>query len=282
MDRKEHLVDYKFEDFKKSADYLKSIIGDFEPEIAIILGTGLGGYDKKIENAISVPYADIPNFLVSTAPDHAGKFIFGTIEGRKVCCMSGRFHSYEGYSFRELVIPVRVIKLLNPKLLILTNAAGAINKSYQVGDIMVIKDQIKLTGPSPLVGENIPEFGPRFFDTSNMYNKDLRKIALDCAKYTKLNIHEGVYFFFGGPQYESPAEIVAARILGGDAAGMSTVTEALTAAHCGLPVLGLSVMTNMAAGVLDQPLTAEEVTETSERVAEEFSAYFTEILRRLP
>lgn len=275
-------MDYKFEDFKKSADYLKGIIGDFEPEIAIILGTGLGGYDKRIENPVSVPYSDIPNFLVSTAPDHAGKFIFGTIEGRKVCCMSGRFHSYEGYSFRELVIPVRVIKLLNPKLLILTNAAGAINKSYNVGDIMVIKDQIKLTGPSPLAGENISEFGPRFFDTSNMYNRDLRKIALDCAKYTKLTIHEGVYFFFGGPQYESPAEIVAARILGGDAAGMSTVTEALTAAHCGLPVLGLSVMTNMAAGVLDQPLTAEEVTETSERVAEEFAVYFTEILRRLP
>lgn len=275
-------MNYKYEDFKVSADYLKRIIGDFEPEIAIILGTGLGDYDKRIENAVVVPYADIPNFLVSTAPDHAGKLIFGTIEGRKVCCMSGRFHSYEGYSFKELVIPVRVIKLLNPKLLVLTNAAGAINKSYNVGDIMVIRDHIKLTGTSPLVGENIPEFGPRFFDTSNMYHRDLRKIALDCAKYTSLTIHEGVYFFFGGPQYESPAEIVVARILGGDAAGMSTVTEALTAAHCGLPVLGLSVMTNMAAGVLDQPLTAEEVTETSLRVAEEFAAYFTEILRRLP
>lgn len=275
-------MDYKYEDFKKSADYLKKMIGDFEPEIAIILGTGLGGYDKKVENAISVPYADIPNFLVSTAPDHAGKFIFGTIEGRKVCCMSGRFHSYEGYSFPELVIPVRVIKLLNPKLLVLTNAAGAINKSYNVGDIMIIKDHIKLSGSSPLAGDNISEFGPRFFDISNMYNKDLRKIALDCAKSTTLTVHEGVYFFFTGPQYETPAEIVAARTLGGDAAGMSTVTEALTAAHCGLPVLGLSVMTNMAAGVLDKPLTAEEVTETSERIAEEFACYFTEILRRLP
>lgn len=273
---------YKYEDFKKSADYLKGIIGDFEPEIAIILGTGLGGYDKNIENAISVPYADIPNFLVSTAPDHAGKFIFGTIEGRKVCCMSGRFHSYEGYSFPELVIPVRVIKLLNPKFLVLTNAAGAINKSYNVGDIMIIKDHIKLTGASPLAGDNISEFGPRFFDITNMYNKDLRKIALDCAKNTKLTVHEGVYFFFTGPQFETSAEIVAARMLGGDAAGMSTVTEALTAAHCGLPVLGLSVMTNMAAGVLDQPLTSEEVGETADRIAKEFALYFTEILRRLP
>lgn len=275
-------MDYNYEYFKKSADYLKGIIGDFEPEIAIILGTGLGGYDKRIENAISVPYADIPNFLVSTAPDHAGKFIFGTIEGRKVCCMSGRFHSYEGYSFPELVIPVRVIKLLNPKLLVLTNAAGAINKSYNVGDIMIIKDHIKLSGSSPMAGDNIPEFGPRFFDISNMYDKELRKIALDCAKSTTLTVHEGVYFFFTGPQYETPAEIVAARTLGGDAAGMSTVTEALTAAHCGLPVLGLSVMTNMAAGVLDQPLTAEEVSETSEMVAAEFARYFTDILRKLP
>jgi len=196
--------------------------------------------------------------------------------------MSGRFHSYEGYSFDELAAPVRVMKLLGIKKLILTNAAGAINTSYQAGDIMVIKDHIKLMGLSPLAGPNIPEFGKRFFDVGNMYDKDLRRIALDCADTTSLRIHEGVYFFFAGPQYESPAEICAARILGGDAAGMSTVTEALTAAHCGIPVLGLSVMTNMAAGVLDQPLTSEEVTETSLRVAGAFEKYFTEILRRIP
>ncbi|HHX92943.1 MAG TPA: purine-nucleoside phosphorylase [Clostridiales bacterium] len=274
-------MEYTYDYYKKSADYIRSVSGGFQPELGIVLGTGLGEYDRNIENRIEIPYGDIPNFLVSTAPDHAGKLILGTIEGHKVCCMSGRFHSYEGYSFEQLALPVRVMKVLGIQRLILTNAAGAINTSYSVGDIMVIKDHIKLTGASPLAGPNIPEFGQRFFDIGNMYDKELRTLALNCADATSLTIREGVYFFFTGPQYETPAEIRAARILGGDAAGMSTVTEALTAAHCGIPVLGLSVMTNMAAGVLDQPLTAEEVTETSLRVAGEFERYFTEILRRL-
>lgn len=274
-------MEYTYDYYKKSADYIRSVSGGFQPELGIVLGTGLGEYDRNIENRIEIPYGDIPNFLVSTAPDHAGKLILGTIEGHKVCCMSGRFHSYEGYSFEQLALPVRVMKVLGIQRLILTNAAGAINTSYSVGDIMVIKDHIKLTGASPLAGPNIPEFGQRFFDIGNMYDKELRKIALDCADSTSLSIREGVYFFFTGPQYETPSEVRAARILGGDAAGMSTVTEALTAAHCGIPVLGLSVMTNMAAGVLDQPLTAEEVTETSLRVAGEFERYFAEILRRL-
>ncbi len=273
---------YTYDYYKRSADYIREVSGGFQPDMGIVLGTGLGEYDRNVEDPIVIPYGDIPNFLVSTAPDHAGKLILGTIQGHKVCCMSGRFHSYEGYSFDELAAPVRVMKLLGIKKLILTNAAGAINTSYQVGDIMVIKDHIKLMGLSPLAGPNIPEFGKRFFDVGNMYDKELRQIALRCADTTSLRIHEGVYFFFAGPQYESPAEIRAARILGGDAAGMSTVTEALTAAHCGIPVLGLSVMTNMAAGVLDQPLTSEEVTETSLRVAGEFEKYFTEILRRVP
>ena len=273
---------YTYDYYKRSADYIREVSGGFQPDMGIVLGTGLGEYDRNVEDPIVIPYGDIPNFLVSTAPDHAGKLILGTIQGHKVCCMSGRFHSYEGYSFEELAAPVRVMKLLGIKKLILTNAAGAINTSYQVGDIMVIKDHIKLMGLSPLAGPNIPEFGKRFFDVGNMYDKELRQIALRCADTTSLRIHEGVYFFFAGPQYESPAEIRAARILGGDAAGMSTVTEALTAAHCEIPVLGLSVMTNMAAGVLDQPLTSEEVTETSLRVAGEFEKYFTEILRRIP
>jgi len=274
-------VEYTYEYYRESAEYIREVSGGFQPELGIVLGTGLGEYDRNVRDPIEIPYKDIPNFLVSTAPDHAGKLILGTIEGHKVCCMSGRFHSYEGYTFQELAAPVRVLKILGIQKLILTNAAGAINTSYQVGDIMVIKDHIKFMGLSPMVGPNIPEFGPRFFDTGNMYDRDLRKLALDCAGQTTLNVHEGVYFFFGGPQYESPAEIRAARILGGDAAGMSTVTEALTAAHCRIPVLGLSVMTNMAAGVLDQPLTSEEVTETSLRIAGEFEKYFTEILRRI-
>jgi purine-nucleoside phosphorylase len=172
-------MDYTYEYFKKSADFLKEKIGDFEPEIGIILGSGLGDYDKKVENPITIPYEEIPNFLISTAPDHAGKLIFGTIEGRRVCCMSGRFHSYEGYAFTQLVIPVRVMKLLGIKTLVVTNAAGAINKSYNVGDVMIIKDHIKLMGLSPLAGRNVPEFGSRFFDITNMYDRDLRKIAKD-------------------------------------------------------------------------------------------------------
>ncbi len=275
-------MEYTYEFYKESAGYIREVSGGFQPELGIVLGTGLGEYDRKIEDPVEIPYADIPNFLVSTAPDHAGKLILGTVEGHKVCCMSGRFHSYEGYTFEALAAPVRVMKILGIQKLILTNAAGAINTSYRVGDIMVIKDHIKLMGLSPLAGPNIPEFGTRFFDVGNMYDKELRALALSCADATSLQIREGVYFFFAGPQYESPAEIRAARILGGDAAGMSTVTEALTAAHCGIPVLGLSVMTNMAAGVLDQPLTSQEVTETSLRVAGEFEKYFTEILRRMP
>lgn len=273
---------YTYDYYKKSADYIQSVIGDFTPTIGIVLGTGLGEYDRNIEDPIEIPYKDIPNFLVSTAPDHAGKLIVGTIEGHSVCCMSGRFHSYEGYSFEELAAPVRVMKILGIETLILTNAAGAVNTSYSVGDIMLIEDHILLAGRSPLAGPNIPEFGTRFFDIGNMYDRDLRSIARSCADATSLKVHEGVYFFFPGPQYESPAEIRAARLLGGDAVGMSTVTEALTAAHCGIPVLGISVMTNMAAGILDTPLSSDEVTETSLRVAGEFERYFTEILRRIP
>ncbi|MCQ2553656.1 MAG: purine-nucleoside phosphorylase [Clostridia bacterium] len=275
-------MQYNFEFFSKIADSIKSRLNGFEPEIGIILGSGLSHFSERIENPIEIKYQDIPDFLVSTAPGHQGKFIFGEVSGRKLMCMSGRFHSYEGYAYEQLTLPIRVMKLCGVKEVILTNAAGAINESYQVGDIMIIKDHIKLNGDSPLKGPNIEEFGERFFDVQDMYSKQLRKIALECAENSSLNFHEGVYFFFTGPQYETPAEIRAARILGGDAAGMSTVTEALTAAHCKMPVLGLSVMTNMAAGVLDIPLTTEEVIETGERIAPMFEAYVADLLRRMP
>ena len=273
---------YSYDYFKTSADYIKSVIGNFEPETGMILGTGLGGVAGKIEDPVEIPYKDIPNFLVSTAPGHAGKLIFGTFEGRRVVCMSGRFHHYEGYSFEQLVIPVRVLKLLGIKMLIVTNAAGGINRTYKPGDVMVISDHIKMTGSSPLCGPNVPEFGPRFFDVSNMYNKELRAVAMSCAGETSLTVREGVYFFFTGPQFETPAEIRAAGILGGDAAGMSTVTEALTAAHCGLPVLGISLITNLAAGVSPVPLSGADVDEIAAKVGPEFEKYFMNIVRRLP
>ena len=273
-------MNYTYEFFQASADYVRSRLPD-APEIALVLGTGLGSFADAIEDPVVIDYRDIPNFLVSTAPSHAGKLIYGTVAGRRVLCMSGRFHSYEGYDFEQLVIPVRLFKLLGAKALILTNAAGAVNTDYRPGDVMVVSDHIKLTGASPLRGPNLDAFGPRFFDVTRMYTPELRRLALDCAEGSGLTVHEGVYFFFTGPQFETPAEIRAARILGADAVGMSTVTEALTAAHCGMPLLCLSVMTNMAAGVLDRPLSGEEVDETGRAVAGRFAAYVTRILSRI-
>ncbi len=187
-------------------------------------------------------------FSCFNGSSHAGKLILGTLAGKKVVCMSGRFHYYEGYSFEQLAAPVRLLKNLGVQKIILTNAAGAVNKAYKPGDVMIIADHINLMGVSPTRGKNISEFGDRFFDVSNMYARSLRKIARDCAENSGLTIHEGVYYIFSGPQFETPAEIRAVRILGADAVGMSTVTEALTAAQCSIPVLGLSLMTNMAAG----------------------------------
>lgn len=270
-------MEYTVDFFQKSADYVRSIIKD-EPEIAIILGSGLGDFAAKIENPIEIKYSDIPNFLVSTVASHAGKLIYGRVGGKRVLCMAGRFHSYEGYDFEQLVIPIRLFKLLGVKATILTNAAGAVNKSYNVGDIMIVSDHIKLNGASPLRGKNLDFFGPRFFDVTDMYTKKLREIALKCADGSELNFHEGVYMFFPGPQFETPAEIRAARLLGADAVGMSTVTEALTAAHCSMPLLAFSVMTNMAAGVLDCKLSDEEVGIAAAKIADRFGAYIERVI----
>ncbi len=270
-------MEYTVEFFQKSADYVMSIIKD-KPEIAIILGSGLGDFVSKIKNPIEIKYDDIPNFLVSTVASHAGKLIYGEVGGKKVICMAGRFHFYEGYDFEQLVIPVRLFKLLGVKATILTNAAGAVNKSYNVGDIMIVSDHIKLNGASPLRGKNLDFFGPRFFDVTDMYTKKLRKIALKCAEGSGLIFREGVYMFFPGPQFETPAEIRAARLLGADAVGMSTVTEALTAAHCSMPLLAFSVMTNMAAGVLDCKLSDEEVGIAAAKIADRFGAYIEKVI----
>lgn len=272
-------MDYSYEYFKVSADYVKSIV-PYEPEIGIILGSGLGNFAENIENPIIIDYKDIPNFLVSTVQSHAGKLIFGDLEGKKVVCMKGRFHFYEGYDFEQLVIPIRLFKLIGVKKTILTNAAGAVNTSYNVGDIMIVKDHLKLTGASPLCGKNVEEFGPRFFDVTDMYTKALREIALECAADSGLTVHEGVYMFFTGPQFETPAEIRAAHILGADAVGMSTVTEALTAAHCSMDLLALSVMTNMAAGVLDCKLSDEEVGIAAAKIEDKFAGYVRKIIAK--
>lgn len=268
-------MDYNY--FCVCADYVRNIINDV-PDIGIILGSGLKDFSRRITDKIIIPYEEIPNFLVSTVESHEGRLIFGRIGDKKVICMSGRFHHYEGYPFEMLTLPIRLFKLLGVGKTIITNAAGAVNEAYCPGDIMIIKDHIKLTGASPLQGDNIDEFGPRFFDTTDMYTKELREKALCCAEGIPLNIHEGVYMYFTGPQFETPAEICAARILGADAVGMSTVTEALTAAHCAMPLLGLSVMTNMAAGILDRKLTDEEVGETAARISSAFGDYVERII----
>lgn len=271
---------FDFEYFKKSADYILSKV-NYKPEVAIILGSALGGLTEEIENPVVIPYEDIPNFLRSTVKSHAGNLILGQIQGKNVVCMSGRFHYYEGYDFEQLVIPIRVFKLLGVTATILTNAAGAVNTSYKPGDIMIIRDHIKFAGASPMRGPNLEEFGDRFFDVSDMYTKTLRDLAKSSAANLGQTLHEGNYFFFTGPQFETPAEIKAVRILGADAVGMSTVTEALTAAHCGMKLLGLSLMTNMAAGVLDQPITGEEVDETASKAALRFRELLREILKNI-
>lgn len=264
----------------KAADYLKELV-PYVPEIGIVLGSGLGPLSASIEEPIEVPYTSIPNFLTSTVSSHAGKMIFGKIAGKHVMCMSGRFHYYEGYDFEQLVLPVRVMKLMGVKTLILTNAAGGANPSYKPGDIMVIKDHIKMNGASPLRGPNCEDFGPRFFDVSDMYTKSLREMALDLAKDSKLTFHEGVYFYMPGPQFETPAEIHAVQVLGGDSVGMSTVTEALTAAHCSMKLLGFSVISNMAAGVKNEALTTEEVDDVTHAIAEDFSAYIASVVEHI-
>nr|WP_300002479.1 purine-nucleoside phosphorylase [Tissierella sp.] len=271
---------YTYEYFKKSADYILEKL-DFKPEIAIVLGSCLGRLADEIENKIVIDYKDIPGFLTTTVDSHAGKLILGELSGKKVVCMSGRFHYYEGYEFEQLVIPIRVFKLLGVKSVILTNAAGGVNQEYKPGDIMIIRDHIKQMGSSPLRGENIEEFGPRFFDMSDAYTEEHRKLAKRVGRILSMELKEGVYYYTMGPQFETPAEIKMIRTLGGDAVGMSTVTETITAAHCEMKVLGLTLITNMGAGVLDQKLTIDEVDETADISSEKFKKLLREILKRM-
>lgn len=275
------LKGYSYDYYKVSADYIRERIG-FVPEMGIILGTGCGPFADKIENPISFSYREIPNFLVATNPDHAGMMIAGTVAGKKVICMKGRFHHYEGYSMEELSIPVHVLKILGIQKLILTNAAGGVNTSFKPGDAMVITDHIKLNCASPMCGPNVPELGTRFFDASDIYSRALREKAKACIERSPMTVHEGVYMFFTGPQFETPAEIRAARILGADAVGMSTVTEALCAAHCKLPVFGVCLITNMAAGIISgEKLDGSEVEECAKVASKNFSALLFDIVKTI-
>lgn len=271
-----------WQELQEAAAYIQGQIQE-TPQIALILGSALGPLAEEIENPIKVPYRDVPHMLLSTAPGHAGQFVFGRLAGKKVVAMSGRFHSYEGYDFEDLAQPVRLLKLLGVETLILTNAAGCVREDWQANDIMVISDQIKFSGASPLRGPNIPQLGVRFPDVSSMYTPSLQTLALEAAADLgqSATTRQGVYFFMAGPQYETPAEIRAIRLLGGDAVGMSTVTEAITAAHCGLPVLGLSLLTNMAAGLSQTALSEEEVSKSGQESGIRMAALMRRILEKL-
>jgi purine-nucleoside phosphorylase len=266
---------------KEAAAYIALKMGDKKPKLGLILGSGLGILGDKIENAITIPYGDIPHFPTSTVSGHKGQLVIGTLEGKEVVAMQGRFHYYEGYSMQEVTLPVRVMKQLGLETLMVTNAAGAVNTSFQPGDLMLIEDHINMMGTNPLIGPN-NEMGPRFPDMSEAYNKDLLSHAEQCASNLNLAVKKGVYVGYFGPSYETPAEIRMFRALGGDAVGMSTVPEVIVANHVGLKVLGISCLTNMAAGILDQPLSHDEVIETTEKVKENFLTYVKEIVRTLP
>lgn len=266
--------------YEKAADYVKSKI-NFVPELAIVLGTALGGLAENIQDPIVIDYKEIPNFLVSTVDSHAGKLILGELFGKKVVCMSGRFHYYEGYDFNELTVSIRLFKLLGVEKLILTNAAGAVNTGYRPGDVMIIRDHLNFVISAPTRGPEIKEFGPRFFDMSNAYDRELSETALRCSKNTSLRVHQGVYVYTSGPHFETPAEIKFYRMAGADAVGMSTVPEVITAAQCGLKTLGISLITNMAAGILSGPIDGKEVDEVGEKATKELSLYVKSIIESI-
>lgn len=272
---------YTYDQCCESARALQARLNGFCPRVLLILGSGLGSLADAVEDPIAVPYDQVPHMKRSTAPDHAGQFVFGRLAGTDVAVMQGRLHTYEGWSYADVSFPVRVVRLLGARALLVTNAAGAVNTSFSAGDIMLITDHIKFFGASPLQGPNLDELGPRFPDMSRVYTPALQDVARQCAASLGIPLRQGVYMFFPGPQYETPAEVRAARLLGADTVGMSTVPEAITAAHCGMDVLGFTLCTNMAAGVLDQPLSGEEVIAAGQAAGPRFSALVKACLARL-
>ena len=256
---------------------------DFVPEIALVLGSGLGNYAETTDVHIdfTIPYSEISGFPVSTAPGHKGQFVFATVNGVKTVIMQGRVHFYEGYDISEVVMPIRLMGTMGAKVLFLTNAAGGINENFQCGDFMLITDQISSLVKSPLIGENIDELGVRFPDMSEIYDKVLRNIIKKSAEELGIKLKEGVYIQTTGPQFESPAEIRAFKAMGADAVGMSTACEAIAANHMGMKICGISCISNMAAGISKNPITSNEVNETADRVAPDFKRLLTESIENI-
>lgn len=266
-----------------SAEFIRDWMG-VKPDTAIILGSGLSGFENNFKNKREINYSDIPEFPVSTAPGHKGKLILCECEdeadnydtsnddsGRYILIMSGRFHHYEGYSLQEITIPIRVMAILGIKRLIITNASGAVNENYKAGDLMLIEDHINLSGDNPLIGPNFDELGPRFPDMTYTYSPDLIKKIKEKADKKGILLRQGVYAFMTGPSYETPAEVRMIRTLGADCVGMSSVPEAIVARHSGMEIVGISCITNMASGILDKPLSGDEVIEAGKRAMLSFS-----------
>ena len=268
-----------FDTYKKSADYILDKIKT-KVEIAIILGTGLENLLDEMEDKIEINYRDVPNFLISTTNNSEGKFIFGKLSGKKVICMTKRFHYYEGYDFDELVMPVYVLKLLGVEKLILTNAAGAVNYNFYPGDICLIRDHINFAGVSPTRGNNLAEFGERFYPIDKLYDEKLRKLAKKSAIKLGFEVKEAVYFFTVGPFFESPSEIRAIRTLGGDLVGMSTITETLTAGHCGIKVLAFSVATNYSSDRIEN-MDGSEVEDVAREVSPKLKNLILKIIEEI-
>ena len=263
---------------RNAVEYIRSRTAA-EPSMGLILGSGLGDFADTLEDRLVIPFTDIPDFPAATVPGHVGAFVFGTKHGKSVVCLQGRLHYYEGHPMSLLSIPVRIMAKLGVKTLLLTNAAGGVNPSYHPGDLMLITDHINYSGMNPLIGVHEEEFGPRFPDVTDLYSSGLRLKLKLAAVEAGINLRQGVYMMFSGPNYETPAEIRMARILGADAVGMSTVPEALVAAQCGLRVLGVSCITNLAAGVSPNKLSHQEVMETAAMAHDKFHSLVDLILK---
>jgi purine-nucleoside phosphorylase len=267
---------------QEAARYIVSKIGEEPVSVGMVLGSGLGSLAEEIEDPVFISYKEIPHFPVSTVPGHKGRLVVGKLEGKRVLCMQGRFHYYEGYEMDQVVFPIQVMHTLGIDDLLLTNAAGCVNEQWKPGDLMLIKDHIKLVAQNPLRGANCDELGDRFFDMSEAYDGTLRALARTCAADLGIELREGVYQLFTGPSFETPAEVRFARVCGADAVGMSTVPEAIAASHMRMKVMGISCLTNMAAGILPQPLNHSEVLETGRRVQQSFTALVRSIVSAWP
>lgn len=253
----------------------------FKPQVALVLGSGLGDYGEEIRIESVLEYKEIEGFPVSTVQGHKGRFLFGYVENVPVVIMQGRVHYYEGYAMTDVVLPIRLMKLMGAEVLFLTNAAGGVNFDFGAGDFMLIRDQIASFVPSPLIGANLEDLGPRFCDMSEVYDKELRDIIRQAAKDLEIPLKEGVYVQLAGPNFETPAEVKMCRILGGDAVGMSTACEGIAANHMGMKICGISCISNLACGMTDEPLSHKEVQETADRVAPLFKKLITASVTRI-